>query len=169
MRIIWDSNFKQFEAQLSSGEYWASDQQAVKAAGFKTEGPPDWKWLTHRARPLTILRDSKPQSGLTITSEALQNYNRLKAAEDANLAVKAALKAHRKELGKVEDPTKGFKMVMGPEGFLIAEVEPGDTEITNFPPLTPPSKCSVCQATVYSFERQEPTPLCLDCEFDSGL
>lgn len=168
MRIIWNPDFKQFEAQLSSGEHWGQDQQAVKTAGFKTEGPPDWKWVAFRAAVLTKLKSAKPESGITITPDALTNYQRLKTLEDANVAVKIALKAHQKELGKVEDPTKGFKMVMGPEGFLIAEIEPRDTEITKFPPLTPPGKCSVCQAAVYSFEKQDPLT-CLDCEFDSGL
>lgn len=168
VRIIWDPNFKQFEAQLSSGESWASDQQAVKAAGFKTEGPPEWRWVAFRAAVLIKLKKANPSSGLTITPEALEHFKTLKTAEDTNATVRAALKAHRKEIGKIEDSGKGFKMIMGPEGFLIAEIEAGDPSSWKLPPMTPPNYCSVCQTAVYSFEKQDP-PTCLDCEFDPGL
>jgi hypothetical protein len=168
VRIIWDPEFKQFEAQLSSGESWASDQQAVKAAGFKTEGPPEWRWVAFRAAVLTKLKKASPSSGIAITPEALEHFKTLKVAEDANAAVRAALKAHRKEIGKIEDPGSGFKYVTGPEGFLIAEIECGETSGWKFPPVQPPNYCSICQAAVYSFEKQDP-PTCMGCEFDAGL
>ena len=126
MRIIWNPDFKQFEAQLDAGSNWATEQQAVKAAGFKTEGPPDWKWVTFRAGNLIKLKVANPSLNLTITPEALEHFKTLKTAEDANAAVRAALKAHRKEVGKIEDSGSGFRMVMGPEGFLIADIEPGE-------------------------------------------
>jgi hypothetical protein len=168
MRIIWNPAFKQFEAQLTPGAQWSDDQQAVKAAKFLTEGPPEWRWVAFRTKCLDALRKNKPQSGLTITPEALEHYKILKIAEDKNAAVKAALKAHRKEIGKIEDLGSGFKYAMGPEGFLIAEIELGVPSGWKFPPTQPPNRCSVCQTAVYSFECQEPL-LCLDCEFDAGL
>ena len=170
MRIIWNPEFRQFEAQLSAGEQWASDQQAAKAAGFRTEGPPDWKWVAFRAAVLTKLKSLKPSSGITISPDALGHYNTLKTAEDKNAEVRAALKAHRKELGKVEDPASGFKFVPGPEGFLIAEVEPAESKIWNkfVPPALPSLRCRICQSPVYMYELQNPAT-CLDCEFDAGL
>jgi hypothetical protein len=171
MRIIWDPEFKQFEAQFDAGSNWAPEQQAVKAAGFRTEGPPDWKWVSFRAGVLTKLKSALPASGLsiTITPAALTQYQRLKTQEDTNAAVRAALKAHRKELGKVEDPSKGFEFVTGPEGFLIAAIEPGESPIWKPSPASvSPLRCSVCQTAVYSFEKTDP-PTCLDCEFDPGL
>jgi hypothetical protein len=169
VRIIWNLTFKQFEAQLSNGEQWAQDQQAVKMAGFKTEGPPDWKWVAFRAAVLTKLKSAKPASGITITPDALMNYQRLKTLEDANAVVKAQLKAARKEQ-QIEDPAKGFKMTMGPEGFMIADVEPGESKIWNkyIPPDKPAMLCHICQSAVYFYECQNP-PTCLDCEFELGL
>ena len=167
MKIIWNAVFRQFEAVLTQGPNWSNDQQSVKSAGFKTEGPPNWVWLTQRALPLTTLRDSKPLSGLTITSDALENYKRLKAQEDLNAAVKAQFKAARKDLKKDETSLKGFEM--SPEGFLSLIVEPVEFKIWKLiPPPSPLLLCRVCQSPVYFYESQNP-PICLDCEFDLGL
>ena len=167
MKITWNQEFRQFEALLSAGEYWTSDQQAVKEAGFKTEGPPEWKWLTFRAAVLTKLKSAKPVSGITITPDALTNYQRLKTLEDANAAVKSAFKAARKDMKKDETSLKGFEM--SPEGFLSLIVEPAEFKIWKFvPPPSPPLLCCVCQSPVYFYELQDP-PTCLDCEFDLGL
>jgi hypothetical protein len=167
MRIIWNSKFKQFEAQLTTGENWSDDQQAVKQAGFKTEGPPSWVWLTQRAKPLTALRNSKPLSGLTITPQALENYNRLLKQEEANAKVKKQLKEAKKaqKIERQENSGSG-SFQYDSEGWAI--IEPGESKIwTNknkyIPPSPPSILCSVCNTPIYFYERQDP-PLCLDCE-----
>ena len=169
MRITWNSQFKQFEAQLTPGEHWAADQQAVKAAGFKTEGPPSWVWLTQRAGPLTKLRTNRPNSGLSITTEALENYNRLEAQETANAAVKKALKDAKKAQKKEKADTDekhgtGTSFRYDADGWAIIEL--GESKIWNkfIPPVPPSTLCSVCRTPVYWYESQEPL-LCLDCEF----
>ena len=159
MRIIWDSEFKQFEAQLSNGESWAQDQQAVKAAGFRTEGPPCWRWIAFRAAVLEKLKSANPASVITITPDALANFNRLKAVEDANAAVRKALKEAKKAAEKNRQES-------GPE-IDWEHVEPGESKIWNqyVPPPPPSLLCSVCHTPVYYYESQDP-PLCLDCEFE---
>jgi hypothetical protein len=169
MRIIWSAKFKQFEVQLSSGECWSSDQQIVKSVGFKCEGPPEWRWVAFRAAVLTKLKTVKPMSGLTITPEALENYNRLQAQETANALVKKALKdakkAQKKEKADTnEEQGTGTSFKYDTDGWAI--VEPGESKIWNkfIPPAQPSTLCSVCRTPVYWYESQEP-PLCLDCEF----
>jgi hypothetical protein len=159
MRIIWNSEFKQFEAQLTPGEYWTQDQQAVKTAGFRTEGPPEWKWIAFRAAVLTKLRESKPVSGLSITPEALEHYKRLLAQEDRNAEVRKALKEAKKAAEK-------DKLESGPE-IDWEHVEPGESKIWNqyVPPPAPSLLCSVCRTPIYFYESQDP-PICLDCEFE---
>jgi hypothetical protein len=159
MRITWNPDFKQFEAQLSAGEHWSGDQQAVKAAGFRTEGPPCWRWIAFRAAVLTKLRESKPASGIVITPEALEHYKRLLAQEDRNAEVRKALKEARKAAEK-------DKQESGPE-IDWDHVEPGESKIRiQYVPPPPPSLlCSVCQTPVYYYESQDP-PICLDCEFE---
>ena len=159
MRIIWDSEFKQFEAQLSAGESWTQDQQAVKAAGFRTEGPPRWHWIAFRAAVLTKLKESKPASGLGITPEALGHYKRLLAQEEKNAEVRKALKEARKAAEK-------DKLESGPE-IDWDNIEPGESKIRiqYVPPPAPSLLCSVCRTPVYYYESQDP-PICLDCEFE---
>ena len=169
MKIIWSREFKQFEAQLTAGENRVDDQQAVKTAGFITDGPPNWVWLTHRVKPLIALRKLKPLSGLTITQEALTNYNRLLAQEEANEAVKKQLKEAKKvQKEKQNEESDSTSFQYDKDGWAI--IDPGESTIwsekTKFIPPAPPTElCSVCRTPVYFYEQHEPILLCLDCEF----
>jgi hypothetical protein len=156
MKIKWSQEFRQFEAEFSPGPNWALDQQALKEAGFKTSGPPDWVWATGKAGPLTTLRALKPVLGLTITSEALQNYNRLKEQEDRNAEVRKALKEAKKLAKREFDPKINWD-----------DIKPEPIFYVRYTPPPPPSTlCSVCRTPVYYYECQDPIPLCLDCEFE---
>jgi hypothetical protein len=168
MKIIWNEQFKQFEAQLTAGEHWSNDQQAAKKAGFRTEGPPNWVWLTQRVKPLIALKKSKPLSGLTITSEALENYNRLLAQEEANAAVKKQLKEAKKaQKEKQIEESGSTSFQYDKDGWAV--IDPGESTIwsekTKFiPPPLPTELCSVCRTPIYFYEQHEPIALCLDCE-----
>jgi hypothetical protein len=169
VRIVWNSQFKQFEAQIN-GDF-KTEQEAIKEAGFRGEGPPEWKWVAFRAAVLTKLKESK--LNLTITTEALEHYNRLKAQDDANKAVLDQLKEAKKKLKKEEKQTASLEEYRPDElehgEFSYVKIAPGEPILNKYirpkPPLT---LCSICQTPVYYYECQEPL-LCLDCEFAEEL
>jgi hypothetical protein len=115
MRILWNENEKQFEAQLTKGEMWQADQAAASDAGFRTAGPPAWIWRATRAAVLDKLKTNRPASGLTITKEALDAYNRLRAIEDRD----AELKKFAKEQKKLQKKEQEHRQIE-------SEREPGD-------------------------------------------
>ena len=161
MRIVWNPKYSEFEAEFTD---FRPDQAAAKKAGFRTAGPPDWVWRTSKANPLTKLRKTRPESGLTITPDALLNYNRLKAQEDQNAAILAQLKAEKaaQKADSVEEETDGE--------FVYEKFDQNEASlyVRYIPPLPPTTLCHVCQTPVYFYECQSP-PTCLDCEFDAGL
>jgi len=77
MRIIWDDQENRFLAELTPGEQWRQDMEAVKAAGFRTTGPPAWQWYAGTVETLENIRENPPKSGLLITEQALEKYKPL--------------------------------------------------------------------------------------------
>ena len=100
MNIVWDSSAREFVAQFSSD--FAGDLEAVKAAGFHTGGPPEWRWYAPSpgVKALNRLREKRPVSGLTISLEALEVYKPLQEIEEKNLEVRARLADAKKTLKK---------------------------------------------------------------------
>jgi hypothetical protein len=100
VNIAW--NNAEFVAEFSQD--FQGDLNAVKNAGFKTTGPPDWRWYTIGVKGLNKLREKRPSSGLTISPEALAVYTRLNEIEAKNAEVRAQLaiakKAQKKEQKK---------------------------------------------------------------------
>lgn len=118
MRIIWDQNENQFEAQFATGEQWQSDKDAASSAGFRTDGPPAWRWRATKAAVLTKLKASASTlsfSPISITREAMDAYNRLRAIEDRDAELKKFAK-EQKKLQKKEQEQRQIE----------AEREPGD-------------------------------------------
>jgi hypothetical protein len=172
MRITWDERTKEFRAELQPGPAWHTEQATAKQAGFKSSGPPDWIWRTGKAAVLTKLRMNRPVSGLTISTDARIEYDRLKSIEDANAAVvkqlKDAKKAQKKELQ--ESGTGGTGFEYDQDGWAV--IEPADSTIWRpdkyKPPVPPAEHCTVCSTPIYFHERHDP-PICLECEFSEEL
>ncbi len=171
MRIIWNQIENRFEAELTPGPLWVQDKDTVSAAKFSCLGPPTWVWYTTKPSVLTFLREHRPEFGIVITPEALENYNRLKAQDDANAAVKAQLATARKALKKEQKYQAKIAVPGETEvehaAFTYLKIEPGESRIwaDKYVRPTPPSLlCHVCQTPVYWHECQNP-PTCLDCEF----
>jgi hypothetical protein len=171
MRIIWNPAETRFEAELTPGPMWVSDKDSVSQAGFRCTGPPGWTWFCTKSSILSGLQQCRPQSGLTITPEALERYKALRIVEDANAAVKAQLETARKALKKeqkfqaeIEQPTAA-ETEHGEFDYL--RIESGESRIWTqqyAPPAPPAMLCRLCQTPIYFYECQEP-PTCLDCEF----
>src|ERR1700676_4876167 len=147
MRIIWNTTERCFEAEFSSGPEWSLDQQAAKEAGFKTSGAPAWRWTTESVKALNFLKEHRPQQ-LTITAEALLQYNRLEDMRVKNEAVLAPLKAAKKEAQKQR----------------VREVKEGEKT----PLIIPPGKwcvdaCDLPPVPLVEFSRFKPKPFNLFC------
>jgi hypothetical protein len=175
VRIIWNSVENRFEAELTPGPLWSQDKDAASQAKFSCTGPPAWIWYTVKPSVLTALQANRPTSGLTITPEALQNYQRLKAQSDANAAVRAQLEIAKKAQKKArkyaaEMAVPGETDVEHGE-FTYLRVEPRESRIwadKYTPPVPPSLHCHVCQTPVYFYECQNP-PTCLNCEIFPNL
>lgn len=172
MNLCWNSELRRFEAEFSD---FQGDLTAVKAAGFKSDGPPGWVWYSFKATPLQKLRENKPASGLTITPDAKLNFSLLFSVEENNAKVKTQLAEHKKELKK--------KLKIEEREILAAEMEmscfdeasgcwidppPPPTPNTpvvecSKPPKLKGPKCIVCGDVIAFYERQHP-PTCLWCE-----
>lgn len=159
MKLKWNPVDYCFEAEFHD---FHADLQAVKSAGFKTTGAPDWVWYTPKTGPLDKLRKNRPASGLTILEDALAQYNRIKAEETTKAALLAELKAAKK-LVKRDDPVGaipdgqefGYNDVPGAEDKMI--------RIGYIPPAWTGPVCIICKDPVRFYELQEP-PTCLSCE-----
>ena len=166
MNLKWNAACQYFEAEFSSD--FQGDLAAVKAAGFKTDGPPEWKWYTYKAGPLSKLRENRPTSGLTISPEAKAQFVSLWAMEERNAKTKAELAEHTKALKKKikEETHEGTTPVIVPaKGYIEASDLPPFTPVcTQFtPPNKPSTVCIICGDPVYFYEKQDP-PTCLYCE-----
>jgi hypothetical protein len=169
VNLHWNAELRRFEAEF---EDFQGDLDAVRAAGFKTDGPPDWVWYSQRAGPLTKLRENRPASGLTITAEARAEYIPLAQVEAKNAETKAQFAEHKKTLKKKleveEQETKAF--VIPKKGYIDATDLPVMTPIER-PYVSPPppkEKCFICGSPVYFYEKQDP-PTCLWCEIKGEL
>jgi hypothetical protein len=171
MRITWNSQESRFEAELTPGTLWTSDKESLSRSKFSCVGPPSWVWWAVKPSVLSSLKEHRPESGLSITPEALQNYLRLKAIDDANQAVKEQLDLAKKALRKEQKyqeqiaPPAEHEMEHGCD-FDYNKVS-DNKPVWFVPPVIPPPPtilCHVCQTPVYWNESQEP-PICLWCEF----
>jgi hypothetical protein len=154
MKITWNPEEKRFETAPSPTTFY-SDKESLSQAGMKCTGPPTWIWWTGKSATLSALR--KLATGMTISPEARQNYDRLLAQETANAAILKQLKEARKAQKRAEVET-------GPE-IDWDSIEPTEEIHRKYVPPSPPSiVCTVCCTPVYYYESQDP-PLCLDCEF----
>lgn len=165
MNLRWNSELSRFEAEFSTDFH--GDLAAVKAAGFKTEGAPQWVWYTFKAGPLGKLREARPSSGLTISPEAREQFTSLWAIEKKNAEIKAQFAEHSKALKKnLKTQKQDATATKIPEkGYIDAsDLPPAEAAYTPYvPPPPPTTKCIVCSCPVYFYERQDP-PTCLFCE-----
>ena len=175
MRITWNQQLREFQAELSPGLEWQTEQQTAKSSGFKSSGPPEWLWTTSKAAVLTKLKAARQSGGLTvltIAASALENYNRLVAVEAANAEVlkqlKDAKKAQKKD--REESGVGGSGFEYDADGYAI--IDKGDSPIWTMEKykvsVFPTERCTVCHTPVYLYEKHDP-PVCLECEFSEDL
>lgn len=168
MNLNWNTTLRRFEVQFHD---FNDEQPRVKAAGFKTDGPPAWAWYSFKSEPLTKLRENRPAT-LTISPEARVEYTRLKEVEDRNAATKALLAEHKKALKKKLKTDK--QDAMKPDEYfdevlqaVCLKVPPKDT-CTEKPfvrPTPPETTCFICGEPVYWYEFAEgQKPACLYCQ-----
>ncbi|VVB50910.1 Uncharacterised protein [uncultured archaeon] len=155
-----------FEAEFSD---FSGDMAAVKAAGWKCDGPPGWTWHSRTAAGVVRLREKhRPASGLTITPEAKAAFASLLKCEEQNAEVKKQLQKARKETEKKrisEDPAN--EIPIPEKGYIGKEdLSPSKVSYTPYaPPPKPATLCVYCGDPVYAlFDRTEPYPYCLWCE-----
>jgi len=168
MNLNWNSTLRRFEVQFHD---FQDEQPRVKAAGFKTDGPPAWLWYSFKSEPLTKIRNNKPAT-LTISPEARAEYTRLKEVEDRNAATKALMVEHKKALKKKLKTDK--QDAMKPDEYfdeglqcVCTKVEPKPYCSTNpfVKPAPPETTCFICGTPVYSYEYAETQkPSCLWCQ-----
>lgn len=165
MNLRWNISLRRFEAEFSSD--FNGDLAAVKGAGFKTDGAPQWVWHTSKAGPLTKLREVRPASGLTITPEARSQYTPLAEMEAKNAKIKAEAASHnkvqKKKLKVAEQIANAI--VIPAKGYIDAsDLPPMPPSCYKYtPPPRPETTCIICLAPVYFYEKQNP-PTCLYCE-----
>ncbi len=175
MNIRYD-NVQGFIAEFSTD--FNGDLNAVKAAGFRTTGPPSWLWWTLKLPVLDKLRADKPASGLTISEPAYAEYLRLTEFERVNAAARAQFApiAEKQKAAKKERKKKEIKEQNS--SILIIPPKPGSDfdyiGAEDLPPMPPfehkhaPQPhagpwCHVCTAPVYPYELLNP-PTCIWCE-----
>lgn len=165
---------KEFRAELQPGTAWSTEQTAVKQAGFKSSGPPDWIWWTKKASVVTKLRDSRVSLGLTtltVTPDARLEYDKLVQTEAANSEVLRQLKEAKKAQKKdAADQSGGTGFQYDAEGWAI--IDKGDSPVWTATKYNisafPTERCTVCQTPVYHYEKRDPA-VCLECEFSEEL
>jgi hypothetical protein len=171
MNIRYNAVAGRFEAE----RYATVDVPAIKAAGFKTEGPPTWVWHTNRVPVVEKLRADKPPSGLTIDDDARVMYTTLKESFDRNSAIKAEARklslTQKKEEKQVAQalpqPADDCPMdgTLPPCLFEGRELKrPGYLSSAYVPPAHPGPWCVMCKDPVYFYEMLAPWPICLSCE-----
>jgi hypothetical protein len=165
-----------FVAEFSTDFH--GDLNAVKTSGFRTTGPPQWTWYTSKLSVLNKLRENRPPSGLTIDENAYQAYIRLSEMEATNAKVREQFAPIAEKQKKAKKERK--KQQLKEKTYVTLIIPPKPGELFDFIgmedlPLLPPYEfknpipphlgpwCTVCQAPVYLYEKQEP-PTCLFCE-----
>ncbi len=170
MHLKWSQFERRFEAELSHNNF-QEDLEGVKAAGFKSTGPPTWVWYSLKAMPLKWLRENRPPV-LTIEAGARTEYERLLPVEENNARLKTELQAHKKALKKTLDREKRqgelITLVIPEKGYISAEDLPPmlPSEKQYVPPPPPNVLCFVCRSPVYPYEYTEgiENPACLWCQ-----
>lgn len=178
MNIIYNSAYGRFEAQFSTD--FQGDLAAVKAAGFKCDGPPSWSWWTVKLASLNKLRENKPISGLTINESAFQQYTHLSEIEAKNEEARAKFAPIKEEQKKAKKQRKREEQIGRTYHKVVIPHKPGELydfiSVEDLPlmeskwkapersPWTGP-RCVKCQQPVYiEYEKVEPVPICLWCE-----
>lgn len=174
MRIVWNEPEYCFEAELASGDEWSKDQETAKQAGFKTTGPPAWRWQTRKAAVLIKLK--KLIGPVTITPEALKKLKPLVDQEVKNEEVRKAIKdaksAAKKAAQKEAKRTANDYVLLGvqltDEKWWIeaADLPKRDEPVNDVPavPKTQPDgMCASCGCGTWAFEFDE-SGLCLWCQ-----
>jgi hypothetical protein len=161
MRVVWDSNEFRFLAELTPGDLWREDMEAVKAAGFKTTGPPSWEWYCFKASCLNKLRKNKPKSGVVLTELAFEKYKQINQREEQKAALKKEFEKAKKEAKKSEKSAACDTYVDPLWGPCIV-VKPADKPFANLfvPPAPPKELCMICDEPIYFYEHL----VCLWCE-----
>jgi hypothetical protein len=169
VNLRWSHASQRFEAEFAD---FNGDLSAVKAAGFKTDGPETgWIWHSHKIAVINKLRENKPPSGLTITPEAFLIYEPMAALEEQNQIVRKKLadfkKSQKKKVVQLERETVGVDIFRGlteEHWWIGAEDLPVyiNREKPFIPPAAPELRCSVCSDPVYWYEYPE-IPMCLWC------
>lgn len=167
MNISWSQSERVFVAEFSSD--FAGDLQAVKDAGFRTFGPPSWVWYAPAPgiKALERLRAKKPNSGLTISSEAFAMYKPLAEQDAKNAEIRKAAselnKANKKQKKKEEQTATASELMPDDKMFITAADLPPMPPSKNLytPPRPPTELCQSCGQPLYMYESKD---LCLWCE-----
>jgi hypothetical protein len=167
MNLRWNPNLRRFEVEFHN---FTEEQPLVKAAGFKTDGAPEWVWYSYKSEALTKLRENRP-SILNINQDARTEYAALKVVEDLNAATKAQFAEHKKALKKKlkedkQDAARPGEFMDEELGFICLKVEPKPFKRLSeyIPPPPPETTCFICSTPVYSYEYGETqNPSCLWC------
>lgn len=172
MRIIWSFSDNCFELEFATGDSWQGDLDSAKAAGFKTTGPPGWRWQTSKIEPLLKLRENKPLSGLTISDEALVRFKLLHDAWLAGeplrqqlLEAKKAQKKHRETVKKGKDAIP-LDLPDGKWWIDASDLPPSPPFIHKHKSnVQPVGVCKICHdATFDVFGVLDNQDLCIWCE-----
>lgn len=156
-----------WEAEFTSD--FNGDLQAVKGAGFRADTSSGaWVWWTAKLPVLGKLRKNRPASGLTITPEGLEAFQKLVEIEERAAPIRAAALKLRKEQKKeaaANEAPPGPGMKMCAEGYMCVSAEdlpPKSSLVSTFVRPEPPSaRCFVCGDPLYFYELPD---LCLFCE-----
>ena len=166
MNIRWSPNRRQFEAEFSTD--FAGDLEAVKEAGWRTTGAPEWLWYAPPPgiKALERLRAKRPASGLTIAPDAFAVYRPLAEQEAKNAEIRAAAallkKANKKEKKKKEQEAIGTAAMPDDKIYITAaDLPPMPPSERYIPPPPPAERCSSCQQPLYFYESPD---ICLYCE-----
>jgi hypothetical protein len=171
MRVLWDDAESAFLAEFTPGEQWAGDLESAKTAGFKTSGPPNWKWLARKAAVLNKLRQNKPASGLTLTEVAFQHYKSINEREEKKAELKKNFQKLKKAADKEsKDPEVSglVELVIPEKGYIDASDLPSSAYqvVVYTPPPSPKDTCFICEEPVYFYEK---SGICLWCEREIEL
>jgi len=167
VRIVWDDNENRFLAELTPGEQWRDDMEAVKSAGFRTTGPPDWQWYAGTIETLENIRKHPPKSGLLITEQALQKYKPLLEKFQQKQELRKQFKRAQK-IAKKSEKLSEPEMFFGAElGIMCLVVKPTQTAfVSTFTrPEPPKDRCLLCDEPLY-WPLDGPT-FCAWCEIEN--
>ena len=175
MNIVWNEIDRVFVAEFSAD--FAGDLEAVKNAGFKPLGvPPPWLWHAPSpgVRALNRLRQNRPASGLTISTDALAIYTPLAQIEAKNEEVRAALSAAKKIAKKEQKKREenlpqaslpdGRWWTVGPEDLPPSTYQSQTKVLIEFPGEK--ILCEGCGDRLYFYDYPD---LCLWCSKNKVL